>query len=234
MIIKIEKKNTGFEYYNNYWGVIPFGILTYLIIMISRAFALSEIKVLMQYKYLSPIKLLIIYGIIGTVITALIGVISSFNECNNIYLYLDLKICKIKHNNNTTYLENFKIWWKNEIKIDKILLLLIGIIMNFFYRLFYILMIKNLTVIHIIFSNLFYTTLLALIGNIFMHYNLFLLIDIFIFILRLIIIFGLLVYLEMIELDFCNLNYNLRKTIIDRSIQDYELEIDNEENKIKG
>ena len=90
------------------------------------------VKKLMQYKYLSPIKLLIIYGMIGTIITVLIGIISSFNECNNIYLYLDLKICKIKDNNNTTYLENFKIWWKNETKIDKILLLLIGIIMNFF------------------------------------------------------------------------------------------------------
>ena len=61
--------------------------------------------------------------------------------------------------------------------------------------------------------------------------NHFLLIDIFIFILRLIIIFGLLIYLEMIELDFCNLNYNLKKAIIDRSIQDYELEIDVEEDE---
>ena len=36
----------------------------------------------------------------------------------------------------------------------------------------------------------------------------------------------------MIELDFCNLNYNLKKKIIDRSIQDYELVIGNEEAEI--
>ena len=128
-------------------------------------------------------------------------------------------------------IENFKIWW-NEIKIDKILLLLIGIIMNFFYKLFYILIIKYLTAIHIIFSNLFYTTLLTLIGNCCIHYIRDMFIDFFIFILHLIIIFELLIYLEMIELDFCNLNYNLKKKIIDRSIQDYELVIGNEEAEI--
>jgi len=228
---KKRKEGSAFENYNNCWGVIPLGIITYLIIMISRAFALSEIKILMQYKYLSPIKLLIIYGIIGTIITTIIGIISTFIECNS---FFDLKICKIKDdiNNDTTYLENFKIWWKNEIEKGKILLLLIGIIIDFFYKLFYFLIIKNLTAIHIIFSKLFYTTLLTLVGNCFIHYIRDMLIDFFIFIFHIIIIFGLLIYLEMIELDCCNLNYNLKKTIIDRSIQDYELKSDNADDEI--
>ena len=33
-------------------------------------------------------------------------------------------------------------------------------------------------------------------------------------------IFGFLIYLELIELKFCKLNYNLRKNIIKRSIDD--------------
>ena len=33
-------------------------------------------------------------------------------------------------------------------------------------------------------------------------------------------IFGFLIYLELIELGFCKLNYNLRKTIAKRSIDD--------------
>ena len=45
--------------------------------------------------------------------------------------------------------------------------------------------------------------------------------------------FGLLIYLEIIELNFCNLNYNLKKAIIDRSIKDYELGIDNEEDDLE-
>ena len=46
---KKRKEGSAFENYNNYWGVIPFGIITYLIIMISRVFSLSEIKVLKYY-----------------------------------------------------------------------------------------------------------------------------------------------------------------------------------------
>ena len=227
---------------NENWEVIPFGIITYLIIMISRAFALSEIKVLMQYKYLSPIKLLIIYSMLGIIITAIIGIISSFIECNKIISYSVLKICKIKGKINESYFfENFKIW-KDEININKILSLLIGIIINFFYRLFYILIIKNLTAIHIIFSNLFYSSLLASIGNMLylikkgvneINFINFILVCVFISFIQLIIFVGLLIYLEMIELDFCNLNYNLKKTIIERSIQDYKLEIENEEDEIK-
>ena len=33
-------------------------------------------------------------------------------------------------------------------------------------------------------------------------------------------IFGFLIYLEIIEFEFCNLNYNSRKSIIKRSIDD--------------
>ena len=62
-----------------------------------------------------------------------------------------------------------KILKYGEFNIGKIIILLIGILINFFYRLFYFLIIKNLTAIHIIFSNLFYSTLLASIGN--MFYN---------------------------------------------------------------
>ena len=237
MMLKIEKKKSIFQFYNENLEFIPLGIITYLIIMISRAFALSEIKVLMQYKYLSPIKLLIIYDIIGAIITIIIGIFPTFIECNEIFSSSFLEICRIKDNTNKAYFENFKIWWNDEFNTNGIFLLLIGIIMNFFYRLFYILIIKTLTAIHIIFSNLFYTNLLGSIGYIQILINSednnINLINIFILFIHIIIFIGLLIYLEMIELDFCNLNYNLKKTIIDRSIQDYELEINNEEDEIK-
>ena len=48
-------------------------------------------------------------------------------------------------------------------------------------------------------------------------------------------IFGFLIYLEIIEFEFCNLNYNSRKSIIKRSINDVAQSIDydsfNEEGK---
>jgi len=93
-----NRKDNLFNYINKSWGVIPLGIITYLIIMIS-SFALSEIKILMQYKYISPIKLLIVYGIVGAIITTIIGLISTFIKCNKINSYLDMRICEIEDDN---------------------------------------------------------------------------------------------------------------------------------------
>ena len=205
--------------------------------MTSRDFALSEIKILMQYKYFSPFNILIIYGFIGIILTSIIGIISTFIECNEYFSASVLKFCKIKDNTNKTYLENFKIWWNDEIQISKIIILLIGVIINFFYRLFYILIIKNLTAMHIIFSFLFYTYFLGMIGNIKNYFDnkndniSDILSDALVLTIHTVVFIGLLIYLEMIELDFCDLNYNLKKTIMDRCIQEYELEIDNEEDE---
>jgi hypothetical protein len=161
-----KSKDNLIKNYNKFWGVIPLGIITSSIIMISRAFALSEIKVLMQYKYISPIKLLIIYGIIGILITTIIGLISTFIECNEVNSSLDMKICKFTKNKEY-FLDNFIIWSEDFDKniFREIILLLFGMFINFLYRLFYILIIRIFTAIHIIFSNLIYTSLLLWFGH---------------------------------------------------------------------
>jgi len=153
----------------------------------------------MQYKYVSPFKLLTIYGITGTIITTIIGTLSTFIECNKVGSSIDMKICKIKDINyniaGKTYLENFKIW-KDEIDNNEIFLLSIGIISNFFYRIFYFIIIKNLTAIHTIFSNLFYSTILAWIGSFVKdnkNNNNNYVMDAFNFIIQIIVTFGLLI-----------------------------------------
>ena len=46
-------------------------------------------------------------------------------------------------------------------------------------------------------------------------------------------IIGFLIYLEIIELNFCGFNYNLRKKIIERSVEDMiqEINYDDEQNE---
>ena len=39
-------------------------------------------------------------------------------------------------------------------------------------------------------------------------------------------IIGILVYIEFIELNFCDFNYNLKKNIINRSLSDSSIELD--------
>ena len=41
---------------------------------------------------------------------------------------------------------------------------------------------------------------------------------------------GTLIYLELFELNFCGLNYNLRKNILKRSLEDSKMEFNNNNN----
>ena len=226
-----------YYYQKKHKGLIPIGIIFYFIFMIPRAYCFTQIKVFMDLKYVSPYKLLMIYGVIGTIITTFIGIISSFFKCHKIGS-MDMDICKVSNDDeNTTYFENLKIYWEiqNSAKdvIIEIFSLILGLIVNYLYNLYYILIIKYLTPVHIIFSNLIYSFFLSIIGNFYVSvirnketkendglerevfYYIELVIDAF-------LIFGLLVYLEIIELNFCELNFYLRENIIKRSSEEYK------------
>ena len=231
---KDDGKYIYYRYKKNKW-LIPVGIIFYLIYMIPRAYAISKIKVFMDLNYISPYKLLVFYGFFGALISTIIGTISTFLKCTDDY---NMKICNISNNDNETFLENFKLYWNIQKKfkdiIFELIIILFGIITNFFFELFYILIIKYLTPMHIIFLNLIYSNILLFSGAIYnnirnknkneqskdkkpaeiMSY--------IGMIMLLISFFGLLVYLEIIVLNFCKLNYNLRENIIERSIKEYE------------
>ena len=229
-------------YKNNGW-IIPFGIIFYLLIMIPRAYAITKIKVFMDLKNISTFKLLISYGFIGTLICSLVGIISTFTKCPNIKNF-EINFCKINNYKNETYFEYFSIYYKilgnKKDIILEIIIFLSGIITNFFYILFYLLTIKYLTPMHIIFLNIIYTTFLRTIA--FIIYGITndekqievqyiqKIINYFGLIVQLIGFFALLIYLEIIVLNFCKFNYNLRESIIKRSSTEYELNKNNEDN----
>ena len=115
---------------------------------------------------------------------------------------------------------------------------LIGIIINFLFMYFYMLIIKFLTPIHIIFSNLISNFFLRIIGYIFytkeneeITNNYIFIID---YINDIIIFLGLLIYLEFIVLNCCQLSYNLRETIITRSIEDCKIDNNNSNEDTEG
>ena len=99
-------------YKNNGW-IIPIGIIFYLLILIPRAYAITKIKVFMDLKYISPFKLLIFYGFIGTLICSIVEAISTFTKCPNIENF-EINICKINNDKNETYFENFSIYYKHQ------------------------------------------------------------------------------------------------------------------------
>ena len=237
LISFINDNKDKLEYSKNKW-LIPIGIISYILIMSLRSYVNTRIKWLMDSKYISEIKLLLIYGIFGAFFSLIICIISTFIKCTS----QNSNICNVNLTNSSDYyFESISIYYEtlsntNGAKeiIYEIIVNFLGVITNFFYFFYYILIIKDLTPVHIIFSNSMYYFCFQIIifiystfekKNIFddensenswktiKHY-----IDI---IEDFIAIIGFVIYLELIEIKIFELNYNLKKNIRTRSIADF-------------
>ena len=157
---------------------------------------------------------------------------------------------EIKDNNivvTKKYLESFSVYGDNaedfwDVLVE-IIVIIIGMITTFFYRYNFMMIIKNLTPAHIIFLSPIYFFIFKIVlvfGNLIIRifdkgtlmnnytvesikeiFALDILGDVFSFI-------GFLIYLEIIELNFCNLNFNLRKNITQRGVDETISFIDND------
>jgi len=230
-LISFYKENS---LYYKYAYFIPIGIIFYLIILFLRAYSINKLKWLMDLKYMAPSKLLMIIGLVGIVMNLIVCVASTFIECLDGELSQNL--CKVSeyhknedkslkekyYENIIIYLDDVRHLYTNDIFLE-ILNILLGSIFYFFYNFFFILVIKYLTPVHISFTNSIYFF--------FVHFLLFMITDknestfkyskFFVDILSEGLSFiGFLIYLEIIELHFCGLYYDLKKYIMKRSIKD--------------
>jgi len=247
--IKLNDNLKNYYVLNPYF--VPIGIMIYISFITLRSYANSSIKYLMDLKYISEKKLLMLYGLIGTIISFIFCIITTFVKCkdvedkSNIYDY----ICKVKYNEKL-YFDNFKAVHQtltNKYSLTIILKTIIGVICFYFNKYISMLIIKYFTPVHLIFSVpvLYFTqkTILS-ISTLIQEQQFFSInrrnyietkfsLDIAGDIISSI---GFLVYLEIIELNFCSLNYNLKRKIADRADDEkYEnLGIEKEdENNIK-
>ena len=220
---------------------IALGFFTYIIIITIRAYSYTKIKWLIDLKYISSTKLLICIGFIGIMISSISCIIETNTKCNE-----RINFCEVSYNNTISkYLDNFGVFnetisaLENYEIIIEICVILFGMICKFFASYYDILIIQNLKPIHIIFYSSIYYSIIKIIA---LFYNKIKTNHFFngeqkndekrfyIFLLDLlgniITILGFLIYLEIIELRFCKLNYNLRKSIVKRSIDDITQSID--------
>lgn len=243
-IISLQVDDQSVLFINKkYW--IPIGIIFYLIIISLRSYANCKIKYIIDYKYISIIKLLIFYGFSGILVCSLICLVATYQKCN-------YDICLIDNNNlfePKKYYDNFLIYidkinnTSNLERATEILYIILASLINFFCVISKVLIIKYLSPIHIISSFSIYfifAQIMVLIVNkikndhffkinneeyeskVFIKYILDISNDIFLFL-------SVMIYLELIELNFCGFDYNLRKNIIERSA--YEGNPDNSENR---
>ena len=207
--------------------LIPIGFSIYLIMIIIEAYIITKIKWYMDLKYISIYKILMLYGFIGSITYSIFCIITTFIECPKGYKDLSDYFCKTKDENNQKYFENFILYYTNilsEIPLEEIIIVLFGITGFFSYKFFSLMIIKNLTPIHLVFSlPLFYIIRkIILTINILIQkdsavsksYEIKFILDISADFLCLL---GYLVYLEIIKLNFLGLNYNITESIRSRS-----------------
>ena len=218
----------------NKWYIV-LGLFIYIIIITIRSYSYTKIKWFMDLQYISSTKLLIYIGFIGILISSISCIIETNIKCSP-----KINFCEVSYTNSSSkYLDNFGVFnetisaLENYEIIIEICVILFGMICKFFASYYDILIIQYLTPIHYIFYGCIYYSIIKIIA---LFYNKIKTNHFFngekkndekrfyIFLLDLlgniITILGFLIYLEIIELGFCKLNYNLRKYIEKRSVDD--------------
>ena len=217
-----NNNNNNNKLYKKYSWIIPKGIIGFILFTLIRGYTFCRLKWIFDLKYISEIKILIIYGIIGSIFCLIGSIISSNIKCIDKNIFKDITyICKVKVE-DATYYDHFLIyfqnivkedneWWKNTINI---ILMLFKIFFSFLYNLYMVLIIKYLSPEYLICSKYIFYFIIDLLA--FINDNNFYVIF-FNLSAEIFAIFGVLLYLEFIELKCCKLDYYLKKNIIKRS-----------------
>ena len=192
--------------------------------MVIDGYIIINIKKFMDYKYVSVNKLLILYGLFGVSFSSIITLITTFISCgkknNTIYDIFDY-ICKVVDKNNfDRFMENFEVYFTGDYLKD-LLYTLFGAIGYSIYTFFSFQTIKYFNPIYKSFT----WPLIFSIQKLILSYQLdndepikYLNASFFLDLASdIFAIISFLIFLEIIELNFCGLNVNLRKYISLRS-----------------
>ena len=223
--------------------LIPVGILIYLILITLRSYVNSNLKVFMDKKNIDAFKLLLIYGSLGTVISFITCLNTTFVDCGNknekdIYAYF----CKVQYNDKK-YFDSFIAYYHSfkenkQSILNEIIKNTIATLSFFIQKYCSIKIFERFNPIYLIFSFPVYYFIQKIIliittaikensffskdhiNYITYKFSLDISGDIF-------SIIGFLVYLEIIELHFCHLEFNLRRYIMERAkLKEKENEIE--------
>ena len=224
------------------YPLVFFFVILYFLIILARSYVNTQIKVFMDLKFITHRLLFMSYGIAGSIICFVVGIIISFSPCSKSDVF-ETFICKFKYNNNIYY-DEIHNYAESPLNISvRLIIIILGMASFICHKYFYTLIIKDYTPIHVIFSfpvQFFIEKTFMVIYTAIFHIKLLLegeekinkfLLDISGDIASII---GFLIYLEIIELNFCKLNYNLKKNIISRGENDYKFSIGIEEKLRKG
>ena len=225
--------------YKKYIWWIFVGFLCHSTLTAIISFINCSLKSFLDLKYTTSSQLLMFYSSVGILTSFLICIISTYVPCSSIEEIEDNYIVNIMCNvrdDNYTYFDNFEIYFttyykeNSSEKFIRTLIIILDSLTFYLHKYFFLLSIKYTDPVHIyfhlpifyVFQKTFLVINNAIIrGNGFKHvynyriakYFLDISGDIFCLI-------GFLIYLEVIELNFCGLNYNLKRNITQRGIEE--------------
>ena len=223
--LTLLKGNTD-VFYNKYRPLIAFAIFYFLLIT-ARSYVNTEIKTFLDIKYISQRILLISYGIAGALLCFFTSIFTSSVSCPEV---LKGYVCKKEHDGKFYFDEINNYFESGKNFLVRLIIIGLGMITFFSYIYYYTLIIKFYTPVHVIFAFpiqfFLEKTFLLIFSAIFFRDQLFqkenqwrkFLLDETGDIAA---ITGFLLYLEMIELHFCNLDFNIKREIIKRGQEDY-------------
>ena len=220
-------KNVSYIYaYNPDFNIKDKYYRHFLLIINSIIFSIAfgYTKVFLDEYNFSPYKINYLFAFIDGIPVIVLCFISAYIPCNNKFN----KYCLV-NDEKDSYFDNFKIFF------NKDLLQIMSVMLSMFFHAIFDLLIMTLiqkyTLFHYILPmkilNFISTIESLILGKIEFRLMLFI-IDI---IAQLLDIFFLLVFIECIELNFCGLNKNLKKNIMERAKEDAIGEIYDGKNK---
>ena len=204
---------------------IPIIIVVYFLAIFSNSYVFVKFKWFIDLKYIPIYNILTIIGFLGLITSLIIFFLLSYIPCSQKNKFFK-DFCRFKYG-NSIYYDTFKVL--KDIKINNdflwelIIILPIYMLLNFVDFYFCLLIIKNLdpfyvlvitTVQYLIYEIIDF--ILGLSNNNANYINK----SFFCLSADIISLFDSLVYLEILELNFCGFNKNLRKYIIKRSTLD--------------
>ena len=230
-------KNYKSILYVKIWYIVIIGIICFLVLILIKSLIISGIKWFIELKYVSHTVLLIIYGVMGFILSIILCTIVTYIDCNKLYNKdIVSYICHFKENEESQiyYFENAFFYFK-EFKPNKLFLIIPDALTFFLYKYFYILIIKNYNPVYAIFSTpIIYTLekLALIITTIIQQHSFFeqnknissndkikLLFDSLGDIFSLI---GFIIYFEIIVFNCYGLDHNTKHNITYRSIENYK------------
>jgi len=155
------------------WYFIVLGFFIYMVIIFIRAYVYINLKSFMDENFMSSSEILMHYGLIGTIISLIVCLISTFEECSS--GFLSEHICPVPYingedyiyNSKKKYFDNFILYYKTlqgEINNEfankdlgleifcEILVIIIGTIFFLVYKYYFMEVINKLSPGHAIFS----------------------------------------------------------------------------------